>query len=161
MKTTIITTAALFFMATSFNSCDEKNKKLNDVPPDINIFSGRMECLWDENKQANPKAFLDIDKGIVYDVISAPAHAAEIDLIWTEAPGAVAIVSPNEYSPFYSPSEGDHPTFKESVLITSWSQRNQTLIGVHPTLTIADFKAISTSAQLNSSIGQVFNNTTS
>jgi hypothetical protein len=129
MKKTIITTAALFFMAVSFNSCVK-----NDTP---------------------------LDEGIVYDVISAPAHANEIDLIWSEAPGAVAIVSPNEYSPFYSPSEGDHPSFKESVLFTSWSQRNQTLIDVHPNLTVADFSAIATSAQLNSSIGQVFDNTTS
>jgi hypothetical protein len=156
MKKTIITTAALFFMALSFNSCNKKDTPLNDPTTNpIKIFTGQMQCLWDESKQANPKAFLDLDNGKVYDVTTAPGHAKEIDLIWMDGSGGALLCSPND---FYEPSSITSPNFQEGPLFANWTQRNQTVIDNSSSQTVAQFNAVTNEPELAALYGTLFDN---
>ncbi len=110
-----------------------------------------MQEIWNEKKQPNPKAFLDLDNGVVYDVSTAPAHAVDIDLIWTLSSGGNIICSPSQYE---APSSGTSPNFQEGVLFAKWTQRNQTIIAYKSSQTVADFDAITNSSQMQVLIDQ-------
>jgi hypothetical protein len=128
----------------------------NTAQNGIKTFTGQMQCVWNESVQPNPLAFLDIDNGKVYDVNTAPAHAGEIDLIWSECSGGSLILSPNEYYDGYAPSSGTSPNFQTVKLFTGWNQRNQTLIDHKPGQTVAEYTAITNISQLNNLIGTNF-----
>ncbi len=59
--------------------------KIDDptTTPDINTFTISFEMAYKTTVNANPKCFIDFDKGMVYDVQNAPPHAADIDAVWT------------------------------------------------------------------------------
>ncbi len=135
------------------SACTKKstNTPIND--PTVNTFSGKMEQIWDETVDANPKAFLDLDNGMVYDVTTAPSHAKDIDLIWTHCSAGEIICSPNEYYDAFAPFEPTSPNFQTAILFKNWSQRNQTIIDFSTTKTVADFRAIATSKNVTDFIG--------
>jgi hypothetical protein len=151
------TLGAIALLAASMQSCRKRNTQIND--PTIKTFSGRMECVWDENVKPNPKAFLDVDNGIVYDVSTAPAHAKDIDLIWTQCSGGSLVCSPNEYYDAFAPSGAS--SFLTANLLAGWAQRNQSIIDVNPATTVAQFNAIATSSQLLNTMGTYYNSSSS
>jgi hypothetical protein len=152
MKKNIINSLAVMMLAISIHSCTKSTTNTDVLG--INTFSGRMECLWDESKAPNPKAFLDIDKGMVYDKTTAPLYASEIDMIWTESSGGSIIQAPN--ISIYAPSTSSSPGFQEGTLFVSWNQRNQTGISHISSQTVAQYNAVTNNAELLSLIGDKF-----
>jgi hypothetical protein len=157
MKNKMMKTLAVALLAIGLHSCT-KSTTNSDVLG-INTFSGKMECVWDESVAPNPKAFLDLDKGMVYDKTSAPLHASEIDLIWTECSGGSIIQAPN--IAFYAPSSSTSPGFQEGTLFTGWNQRNQTGIDHISSQTVAQFTAITNNEELLALISDKFNSSSS
>jgi hypothetical protein len=47
-----------------------------------NTYTLNFELALTTVATPNPKCFIDLDKGMVYDIQTAPAHAADIDLVW-------------------------------------------------------------------------------
>jgi hypothetical protein len=160
MKKILLNTMLFATVLTATSSCTKDNTPINDpTTTPIKSFSGQMECVWNESISPNPKAFLDIDNGIVYDVNSAPQHAKDIDLIWSECSGGSIIQSPNEYYDAFAPSPSTSPNFQTAVLFANWSQRNQTLIDYSNSQTVANFVAVTDRPKLMSLIGNNFNST--
>jgi hypothetical protein len=143
-------------LALNIMLCACPKKDLNDSTTNpIKTFTGQMQCLWDESKQANPKAFLDLDNGKVYDVATAPAHAKDIDLIWMDGSGGALLCSPND---FYEPSSITSPNFQEGPLFANWTQRNQTIIDNSSSQTVAQFNAVTNKEELAALYGTLFDN---
>jgi hypothetical protein len=143
-------------LALNIMLCACPKKDLNDPTTNpIKTFTGQMQCLWDESKQANPKAFLDLDNGKVYDVATAPAHAKDIDLIWMDGSGGALLCSPND---FYEPSSITSPNFQEGPLFANWTQRNQTIIDNSSSQTVAQFNAVTNKEELAALYGTLFDN---
>jgi hypothetical protein len=160
MKKIILKSLIAATVLMQVSSCTKSRTTTTNID-DIKTFTGQMECIWNESVQANPKAFLDIDNGMVYDVNTASEHANEIDLIWSECSGGSIIQSPNQYYDAFAPSTSTSPNFQTAQLFTGWSQRNQTNIDYKPSQTVADYNAITTNTQLLALIGTNFNSSSS
>jgi hypothetical protein len=148
MKNKILSMMASAMFCLSIGACTKSSTTTNPSTSGIKTFSGQMQCIWDESKMPNPKAFLDLDNGIVYDVNTAPAHAADIDLIWSECSGGSIIQSPNTYYDAFAPSSSTSPNFQTAVLFANWGQRNQTSIDSKSSQTVAQFTAITNNTEL-------------
>jgi hypothetical protein len=148
--------SGLTLLALNILLCACPKRDLNNpAKKPVKTFTGQMQCLWNESVQPNPKAFLDIDNGKVYDVATAPAHAKEIDLIWMDGSGGALICSPNEY---YEPSSSTSPNFQKGPLFANWTQRNQTIIDNTTSQTVAQFNAVTNEAELAALYGTIFDN---
>jgi hypothetical protein len=62
--------------------CIKKEEVVVEPIPDLNTFTFDIQMAYKTTVNPNPKCFIDLDKGVAYDVATAPAHAAEIDLVW-------------------------------------------------------------------------------
>jgi hypothetical protein len=142
-------------------ACPKKDFDDPTIKP-IKTFTGQMQCLWDESQQANPKCFLDLDNGKVYDVSTAKAHAAEIDLIWTECSGGILICSPTELInyPAFTPSASSSPNFQVPVLLGNWPVTNPTRIDYESSHLVSDFTAITDEPNLLALVGNHFDAST-
>jgi hypothetical protein len=154
MKKVIATSLIMASVLIGTISCTKKRTDNTSDTTGIKTFTGQMQCLWNETVSPNPKAFLDIDNGIVYDVNTAPAHAKDIDLIWSECSGGSIIQSPNEYYDAFAPSGAVN--FLTANLFANWNQRNQTIIDYLSSQTVADYNAITNNTQLLALIGDKF-----
>ena len=76
--------ASLLIGSTLFTaSCKkEETTTTDDSSPAVKTHTFNIELAYKTTVNANPKCFIDLDAGIAYNVQEAPAHAAEIDLVW-------------------------------------------------------------------------------
>ena len=75
--------ASFIIVAFTFMGCP--NKKDDVIEPTIiqpKTYTINFEMAYKTTVNANPKCFIDFDNGKVYDVQTAPAHAADIDAVW-------------------------------------------------------------------------------
>ena len=76
--------ASLLIGSTLFTaSCKKEETTItDDSQPTVKTHTFNIELAYKTTVNANPKCFIDLDAGIAYNIQEAPAHAADIDLVW-------------------------------------------------------------------------------
>jgi hypothetical protein len=117
--------------------------------PAVTTNTFNIELAYKTTVNANPKCFLDLDKGIAYNVQEAPAHAAEIDLVWL-------CYSSNQLY-LYKPSANIFSIINDGFSIGTlgfgnWSVRNNGLLEYSTSLSKGQVANIKTVADLTTFI---------
>ena len=75
----IATTISCLFMTACVKKTDDA---VTTTSPDVKTFTFTINMAYLTTIDASPSCFIDLDKGVTYNVQTAPAHADEIDLVW-------------------------------------------------------------------------------
>ncbi len=117
--------------------------------PEFNTYTLDLEMAYSTAINPNPKCFIDLDKGVVYDVQTAAAHAADIDIVWTFTDNSLMYLSSIAQNQFSTASDGFNAT---SLGYGNWSVRNHCIIGYGGSLAKSEFSGIKTRDELYYSI---------
>ncbi len=150
-KSLVLLLLSLLLMAAACSKNDSKISSLKlQSPPvagmPVRFATAKIYPAWNAATDPDPKCFVDLDKGTVYSVTTAPAHSAEIDFYWSTRPfySDGLLCSPDESIA----NIGADMQYARDLKINTWMQQNRTLVARSNTLTIAGFDAVKTVPQL-------------
>ena len=140
---------ALLLMAAACSKSDTKTSRTQSLPVSgipVKVTAAKIDQAWKSATNANPKCFVDLDSGAVYSVTTAPAHGPEIDLYWTTRPfySDGMLCSPDESQP----TIGADMQYVRDLKMNTWTQQNRTTMERSEEVTVTDFDAVQTVAQL-------------
>ncbi len=150
-KSLVLLLLSLLLMAAACSKNDSKisSLKLQSSPVagvPVRVATAKIYPAWNAATDPDPNCFVDLDKGAVYNVTTAPAHSAEIDFYWSTRPfySDGLLCSPDESIA----NIGADMHYARDLKINTWIQQNRTLVACSNTLTIAGFDAVKTVPQL-------------
>jgi hypothetical protein len=139
---------ALAFLATILSSSCKKDTTTT-VSPDVKTYTFDINMAYKTTVNPNPACFIDVDKGVVYSVQTAPAHAADIDLLWYAYSSTQFYLNIPNANIFSIGADGfDAGSFG----FGNWSVRNSGFVDYSTTLTKGGFANVKTVADLTTFI---------
>ena len=83
MQKKVLFFVPLLAVAFMFMGCPNKqDDTVTTTLPEPKTYTLNVECAYKTTVTPNPSCFIDLDKGVVYNIQNAAAYAADIDLVW-------------------------------------------------------------------------------